>query len=202
MNYYGGEDGIRTLELALDSINADELRKLVALTGQRVPSKKGDMTALIVQHLAGERLRTVWEGLDELQRAAVAEAVHSPSSRFDAGRFRAKYGRDPNWGSAGKASYDHKKSALCFFLYRNNVLPADLKARLLTFVPARHARRPSPRSIGYRPPTGARSRGGMRSCARVKREPRTCLSPCMRRSGRRNGNCSPCSALPTRERWR
>jgi hypothetical protein len=154
MNYYGGEEGIRSLQLALDSINADELRKLVALTGQKVPGRKGDMAALIVQHLAGKRLRTVWEGLDELQRAAVAEAVHSPSSRFDAGRFRAKYGRDPNWGSAGKASYDHKPSALCFFLYRNNVLPADLKARLLTFVPA--PRQAAIATLDPLPPTYAR----------------------------------------------
>ena len=35
---------------------------------------KEDMAALIVQHLAGERLRTAWEGLDDVQRAAVAEA--------------------------------------------------------------------------------------------------------------------------------
>jgi hypothetical protein len=67
MNYYIDE-GLPTLELALDSMAAEELRKLAALTGQKVPSRKGDMAALIVQYLAGERLHTVWEGLDELQR--------------------------------------------------------------------------------------------------------------------------------------
>src|ERR1035437_3678609 len=108
MSYDVDEGIIPTLELALDSMNADELRKLVALTGQKAPGRKGDMAALIVQHLAGERLRTVWEGLDELQRAAVAEAVHSPSSQLNAGLFRAKYGGDPDWGTAGESSYDHK----------------------------------------------------------------------------------------------
>src|SRR5216683_3229890 len=58
MNYYTDE-GLPTLELALDSMNAEELRKLAALTGQKVPSRKGDIAALIVQHLAGERLHTV-----------------------------------------------------------------------------------------------------------------------------------------------
>ena len=135
MNYYGDAEDLRTLELALDSMNADELRKLVALTGQKAPDRKGDMAALIVQHLAGERLRTVWEGLDELQRAAVAEAVHSPSSQLNAGLFRAKYGRDPDWSTASESSYDHKPSALRFFLYKSGVVPADLKARLLKFVP-------------------------------------------------------------------
>ena len=136
MSYDVDEGIIPTLELALDSMNVDELRKLAALTGQKVPSRKADIAALIVQHLAGERLRTAWEGLDELQRAAVAEAVHSPSSWFNAGLFRAKYGRDPNWGLPSEYSYDRKPSALCFFLYKNSVLPSDLKAQLLNFVPA------------------------------------------------------------------
>src|SRR5450759_2905326 len=98
MSYDVDEGIIPTLELALDSMNADQLKKLAALTGQKVPSRKADIAALIVQHLAGDRLRTAWEGLDELQRAAVAEAVHSPSSQFYSGQFRAKYGRDPDWG--------------------------------------------------------------------------------------------------------
>lgn len=78
----------------------------------------------------------VWECLDDLQRAAVAEAVHSPAAEFNAGLFRAKYGRDPNWGSEDKHGYDRKPSALCLFIYRNRIIPNDLAARLLTFVPA------------------------------------------------------------------
>lgn len=136
MNYHVNEEEIPTLELALDSMSADGLRKLVALTGEKAPSRKGDMAAIIVRHLAGERLRSIWEGLDELQRAAVAEVIHSPSAHFNAGLFRAKYGRDPDWGSTGSFRDDRKPSSLCLFLYRNGVVPADLKARLLTFVPA------------------------------------------------------------------
>ena len=135
MNYYIDE-GILTLELGLGSMNSDDLRRLAALTGQKVPSRKADMAALIVQYLAGERLHTVWEGLDELQRAAVSEVVHSPFSQFEAGLFRAKYGRDPDWGAAGKSGYGHDPSVLCFFFYKNHVIPDDLKARLLKFVPA------------------------------------------------------------------
>jgi hypothetical protein len=135
MNYYIDE-GIPTLELGLGSMNSDDLRRLAALTGQKVPSRKGDMAALIVQYLAGERLHTVWERLDELQRAAVSEAVHSPFSQFEAGLFRAKYGRDPDWGPTGKSGYGRDPSVLCFFFYRNGVIPDDLKTRLLMFVPA------------------------------------------------------------------
>jgi hypothetical protein len=151
MNYDFDDEPTITLQLALDSMNAEELRKLVALTGQKAPTRKGDMAALIVQHLAGERLRTVWDGLDELQQAAVAEAAHSPSSQFYSGQFRAKYGRDPKWVSEGKTTYDRKPTALCFFLYRNHVLPVDLKARLLKFVP--EPRQPAVSVLDPLPPT-------------------------------------------------
>jgi hypothetical protein len=134
MHHSNYEDGLPTLELGLDSINMDELKKLAALTGQKVSGKKADIIAIVVRQLAGERLRAVWEALDELQRAAVAETVHSLSSQFEGGRFRAKYGQDPNWGSR-EHSYDHKPSALCLFFYGNKVMPDDLKARLMTFVP-------------------------------------------------------------------
>ena len=154
MNCHGDEEGIPTLQLGLDSMNADALRKLVALTGQKAPTRKGDMAALIVQHLAGERLRTVWEGLDEWQRAAVAEAVHSPSSRLDAGLFRAKYGRDPDWGTANQSGYDRKPSRLCLFLLWGGIVPADLKARLLKFVP--EPREPAIAALDRLPPTYGR----------------------------------------------
>ena len=157
MSYYDDEEGagIPTLQLALDSMTADELRKLVALTGQKVPSRKGDMAALIVQHLAGERLRTTWERLDELERAAVAEAVHSPLSQLNAGLFRAKYGRDPDWGSADKLGYDRKPSRLCLFLFRGGMVPADLKARLLKFVP--EPRQSNIATLGRLPPVYERT---------------------------------------------
>ena len=90
---------------------------------------------MIVRHLGGERLHAVWQGLDELQRAAVAEVVHSRSTQFLVDRFRAKYGRDPNWGSADKYGYNRSPSPLCFFFYGSNVMPADLKERLKAFVP-------------------------------------------------------------------
>jgi hypothetical protein len=115
MSYHFDEEEIPTLELALRSKTSKDLRKLAAVTGKKVPSRKDDIAALIVQHLAGERLAKVWESLDELQRAAVAEAVHSPSSRFDTALFRAKYGQDPDWVLAAEFGHGRKPSALCFF---------------------------------------------------------------------------------------
>ena len=136
MKRYSVDGGIPTLELALSEfMNSDDLKKLAALTKEKLPTRKADLAAVIVQHLDGERLRAVWQGLDELQRAAVAEVVHSSSTEFFADRFRAKYGCDPNWGIVGEFGYNRKPSALCFFFYGDKVMPDDLKARLKSFVP-------------------------------------------------------------------
>jgi hypothetical protein len=132
MAYYLDEE-TTTLEAALSACTAEDLRRLAALTGEKPPTRKSDIAAVIIRHLQGDRLRTVWQGLDELQQAAVAEVVHADSSRFVAARFRAKYGKDPNWGSEDRYGYNHQPSALRFFFY-GSVMPADLKARLKTFV--------------------------------------------------------------------
>jgi hypothetical protein len=135
MRYDLGDTEISTLELALsERMNLDELRRLAALTGEKPPTRKADVADIIVRLLAGDNVRVVWQGLDELQQAAVAEVVHSSVSRFDAGRFRAKYGKDPDWGSADKYGSNRKPSPLCFFFYKG-LMPEDLKARLKQFVP-------------------------------------------------------------------
>ena len=60
----------------------------------------------ICQSLEGDRLRTVWQGLDDLQKAAVAEVVHSGATTFPAARFRAKYGRLTDFGAVSRGSRD------------------------------------------------------------------------------------------------
>jgi hypothetical protein len=133
MKYYLDDTEIPTLESALAGCTADDLRRLASLTGEKPPTRKADIAAAIIRHLQGDRLRTVWQGLDELQQAAVAEVVHAGSARFDAARFRAKYGKDPHWGSEDRYGCDRQPSPLRFFFY-GSVMPADLKARLKTFV--------------------------------------------------------------------
>jgi len=136
MKRYDVSGGIPTLDMALSEfMNSDDLKKLAALTKEKLPTRKADLAAVIKRHLDGDRLRTVWQCLDELQRAAVAEVVHSISTEFEADRFHAKYGRGPNWGTTDKYGYQRSPSALGFFFYGNGVMPADLKARLKAFVP-------------------------------------------------------------------
>ena len=128
MGYYLEEE-ITTLESALAGCTADDLKRLASLTGEKPPTRKADIAAVIIRHLQGDRLRTVWQGLDELQQAAMAEVVHADSARFDGPRFRAKYGKDPHWGSEDRYGCDRQPSPLRFFFYES-VMPADLKERL------------------------------------------------------------------------
>ncbi len=135
MRRYYPDGRIPTLEVALiEHMNADDLKKLGKHTNQKVPTRKADIAAVIKRHLDGESLKAVWLGLDDLQRAAVAEVVHSSSTRFLADRFAAKYGHSPDWGAADKYGYRRNPSPLAFFFY-GGVMPDDLKARLATFVP-------------------------------------------------------------------
>jgi hypothetical protein len=136
MKRYDVTGGIPTLDIALSEyMNSDDLKKLAALTKEKLPRRKADLATVIKRHLDGDRLRTVWQCLDPLQRSAVAEVVHSGSPRFQADRFHAKYGRGPNWGTKDRYGYHRSPSALGFFFYGTGVMPADLKARLKAFVP-------------------------------------------------------------------
>lgn len=135
MKRHFSDGSIPTLEVALTrDISADDLKKLASHTNQKIPTRKADIATVIMQHLEGERLQAVWQGLDELQRAAVAEVVHSISTRFPADRFAARYGHSPDWGTVDKYGYRQKPSALALFFY-GGVMPDDLKARLKAFVP-------------------------------------------------------------------
>ncbi len=135
MKRYYSDERIPTLEVALiEHMNVGDLRKLAKYTNQRIPNRKADIAAVIMRYLAGDRLKSVWQGLNELQRAAVAEVVHSSSTRFLADRFAAKYGRNPNWGTVDRYGYVRHPSPLAFFFF-NGVMPDDLKERLEAFVP-------------------------------------------------------------------
>jgi hypothetical protein len=114
MKFYDAQDRIPTLAVALnDFMNSDDLKKLGAVTGQKkLPTRKADLAEVILRHLEGDRLRIVWQSLDEIQRAAVAEVVHSSGTKFPAAQFRAKYGEDPNWGSTEEYGYKRVPSAL------------------------------------------------------------------------------------------
>lgn len=140
MKRYDIDGRIPTLAVALsEHMNADELKVLATLTNTSAPTRKAELVDHILTFLEGDRLRTVWRCLDDLQKAAVAEVVHSPGTTFPAERFHAKYGTLPDFGSVSRWPRDQPPTALRFFLYAvepgGGVMPDDLKERLTAFVP-------------------------------------------------------------------
>lgn len=141
MPYRQKEENIPSVAEALNHHTVEELKKLLALLpASEKPTRKGELVALILGHIEGEGLRGLWSRLDESQQAAVAETVHSSDGRFDAQRFKAKYGRSPDWGTRRNHigylyDYQRQPSLLCLFIY-SDVMPDDLRARLNEFVPA------------------------------------------------------------------
>ncbi|MBN2451500.1 MAG: hypothetical protein JXR77_14000 [Lentisphaeria bacterium] len=126
---------IPTLAIALgECTNAGQLKLLAKFAGLPVPTRKAELVDVILKYLDGNGLRRVWEQLDETQKLALAEAVHSSGTVFDAARFQAKYGRQPAWGSFDEYHRDSRPTALRFFFYGSGVLPDDLKERLRVFV--------------------------------------------------------------------
>ena len=125
---------IPTLEDGLmNYIDARGARNLARHADETVPTRKA-AAEFIEKYLAGDGLRSLWERLDELQKAAVAEVVHSKSTHFPADHFAAKYGVDPQWSIEDKQGPNTIPSLLGFFFY-SGVMPDDLKERLKVFVP-------------------------------------------------------------------
>jgi hypothetical protein len=123
-----------TVEEALSRLTVRDLQARATAIATKVPSRKPQLVAMLAEQLEGERLHALWERLGELERAAIAEVVHSPDCWFDAARFRAKYGNDPDWGERDRWSSWVSASPLQLFLY-DRVIPDDLLARLQEFVP-------------------------------------------------------------------
>jgi len=129
-----------TVREVLDQMTVDELKQLsYRLPAKERPTRKGDLLDLIERHLTSrELLRALWEQLDEKQKLAVAETIHSADGLFNAARFQAKYGELPVFG-AERDSWRETPSTLRLFILKSNryggsVIPEDLKQRLLGFV--------------------------------------------------------------------
>lgn len=133
-----------TLAEALHLMTVDQLKSLVALlpTTEK-PTRKLELVSLIERHLDGDRLRGLWEQLDDLQQKAVSESIHAIQGVFEAQRFAAKYGQLPDLGSKDtRWGYREKPSRLRLFLYSGMryshhqlLVPEDLQQRLRRFVP-------------------------------------------------------------------
>ncbi|MGE0133188.1 MAG: hypothetical protein AB7U82_34355 [Blastocatellales bacterium] len=134
-----------TVHDALQLRTIDDLKQLLyLLPAKERPKRHDDLTDVIKRELLGPGLRALFDQLDDLQRKAVAETIHSDSPVFDAGRFRARYGALPVFGTKKDRGYGEAPTPLRLFFYSDNryssyysaAVPDDLKELLLKFVPA------------------------------------------------------------------
>jgi XPB/Ssl2-like helicase family protein len=132
------DSSLLPLEAALRNFPAQALRVLARFFEPRPPTRKDDLVALLLGALEGEGLRRAFDRLGTLEKAAVAEAAHDPRSRLVGDRFRAKYGRMPDFGSPEK-SVSPRPTLLSLFIPGGKAMPADLAERLRKFVPAPQA---------------------------------------------------------------
>ena len=129
---------------ALTLLCVDDLKDLARhLPGPTIAGRKADLAAGLAGVLLRPELPSLWQKLDENQKAAVAEAAHDPLGEYSAATFQAKYralpafvqGKGPVHSGGGRRS-----TPLGLFIHqmvreRDPGVPADLRKCLLAFVP-------------------------------------------------------------------
>jgi hypothetical protein len=133
---------MNTLNEVLPRLTVDQLKSLMRWLPDASPTGRKDLlVGAILRSLAGDGLRALWGRLDDIQRMAVAETAYALDGLFDGNRFRAKYGRMPDFTikeNGRRYSYYGPPTALGLFLYHQDgcySLPDDLRERLKAFVP-------------------------------------------------------------------
>lgn len=127
-----------TLRESLEARTVDELKRYLKLLsdGQSKPGRKAELVADVRRYCKGAALRKLWEQLDEVEQAAIAEAAHDPDRKYDADLFNAKYGGEPGSFVRGSlwSSTSSKPNLLSLF-FHGQYLPDDLCEEFKSFVP-------------------------------------------------------------------
>ena len=130
------EPEMLTIRETFARLTVDNLKKLLALVHGPVPARKAEL----VDHLAGimekpEKVRALYDSLNDLMKKAVQEATHDPQGVWHRSRFEAKYGGLPAFTRPGRSQYQSTPTELQLFFSVQLVLATDLRATLLAFVP-------------------------------------------------------------------
>ena len=99
-----------------------------------MPARKDDMVEFMMSYLSlHDVLKVVYDRMGELEKSFIREAVHNPEGVVLREQFRAKYGGVPDFSIDVFGA--RKVPFVCFFTSGRGPLPADLRERLLAFVP-------------------------------------------------------------------
>ena len=129
-----------TLHALIENSTVSDLKELLAYFPAAVKiGRKELLVASLIQEMSGDGMLRAWEQLDPCQRLAVGEATYDAHGIFHSKRFAAKYGQWPLFHHVrGQYQSRGAMTALSLFMYwlgDDLVIPADLRARLKTFVP-------------------------------------------------------------------
>lgn len=135
MPRYDDEERL-TVRDALALLTVEDLKPLAKLVGEP-PARKGELVELLARTMTdAARVRSLYDRLDDIGKKAVQEATHDAAGRLIDGKFTAKYGRAPDFGSSGRRyGSSGKPTALRLFFPRCRTLPTDLRTTLQAFVP-------------------------------------------------------------------
>ncbi|MBC7997820.1 MAG: hypothetical protein IAF58_07750 [Leptolyngbya sp.] len=142
-NQLGEDIQALTLELT-DAFTLDELRKLHQdLIGEKPPGRKPEIAENLSAYFNSPALKGIYDSLSEVERLAIAEALHSDYG-YDPERFKATYGDRVNFGQ--RSSYLSAPMAVRIFLqylqYNKYGVRKTLRNALLKVVP-----KPDPPSV-------------------------------------------------------
>ncbi len=132
MPAYSENPSYETLEDALfESYRADALKALAKLVCQAVPTRKVDIVKAICNTMLSTELKSLFERLDDLDKAAVREAVFASRGKLNQTKFKAKYGQT---APLGRSQGWRAKGHLVDLFIVGRIIPADLRNALKTFV--------------------------------------------------------------------
>lgn len=130
-----------TLKEALRSLTVIELKQRCSqIPDLRTGNVKDSLVNGLAGYLLSDALAKLVAGLTELERNAIAEAVHNWNGNFRAVAFKAKYEALPDlftydpylWLARSREKRQPSKLRLFFF---DQTIPTDLAARLAQLVP-------------------------------------------------------------------
>ncbi len=122
----------KTLEEALfESYRADALKALGKLVCTRIPTRKAEIVKAICQTMLGAELKSHFHHLDDLEKAAVREAVFASGGKLNLTQFKAKHGQT---APLGKSMGWRAKGHLVDLFIVGRTVPPDLRNALKTFV--------------------------------------------------------------------
>lgn len=123
-----------SLQNRLNNLNVLELKsRLKLITGKPKANVKAEIIALLSNELLSSKLEKYWLCLDDLEQAAVAEAIYSyKNGEFNKQQFLAKYGVLPAYFISRSSNVDKQRVIALFFYH--GFLAAELADACRNFV--------------------------------------------------------------------